>query len=509
MINANSWPQQPANDLRIDTAWRENYSGATINRKLSGVVPAGIYSGFHVTIDANNPLTVLVGDVIEESIAVVETQGYSLTARMPAGMQKALTITPGDTQHIIIQVDYQHHQVSTVELVVTTAITPHSVVLATLQVPSDVERLTTDMLDVSRRIERIPVLTHEQKSNPHPQYQLAATMPLIIDQLNSDQADASLSARQGKKLHELIKSLPPTIDHLRSQSATDILSANQGRILKEMIDTINAFLSSDSSEIESLKNIVEYIKQNKENLQNLGIDNIAGLRDALNTKLDKARFDQLAIPDVAQLPAVLASKANDESVYKKTGGTLSGSVHFDIVQGAWSHGINWTGLTDIFSIHVRETAGGETCGLYFQAQDNTNDLFVFEHYNDTQPKQILVMDHNAATMDVNFTCNGAIYAKGDVTAFSDRRLKQHINPISSPLNKLHQLGGYHYQRSDTGDYQVGVIAQEVQQVLPDAVRTTEDGYLSVNSTGVVALLVEAVKVLSHKVSVLEEQLHGG
>ncbi|NYZ70199.1 hypothetical protein H0A36_29755, partial [Endozoicomonas sp. SM1973] len=285
MINANSWPQQPANDLRIDTAWRENYSGATINRKLSGVVPAGIYSGFHVTIDANNPLTVLVGDVIEESIAVVETQGYSLTARMPAGMQKALTITPGDTQHIIIQVDYQHHQVSTVELVVTTAITPHSVVLATLQVPSDVERLTTDMLDVSRRIERIPVLTHEQKSNPHPQYQLAATMPLIIDQLNSDQADASLSARQGKKLHELIKSLPPTIDHLRSQSATDILSANQGRILKEMIDTINAFLSSDSSEIESLKNIVEYIKQNKENLQNLGIDNIAGLRDALNTKL--------------------------------------------------------------------------------------------------------------------------------------------------------------------------------------------------------------------------------
>ncbi|WP_163836756.1 tail fiber domain-containing protein [Spartinivicinus ruber] len=509
MLNANNWPQQPNNDLRIDTAWRENYSGATINRKLAGVLPAGIYSGFHVTIDQSAPFQVLVGDTTAESIAVIETQGYSLTARMPAGMQKALTITPGETLHVVLAVDYQLNQVSTVELMVTPTLTPNSVVLATLQVPSDAEALTPTMLDVSRRIVRIPVLTHEQKANPHPQYQLVANMPHIIDQLTVDQADACLSARQGKKLHELIKNLPPTIDHLRSQSATDTLSANQGRILKEMIDTINAFLSSDGDEIESLKNIVEYIKQNKENLQNLGIDHIAGLRDALNTKLDKARFEQLAIPDVAKLTAVLDSKADDESVYKKTGGPLSGPVHFDIIRSGTSHGINWTGLTDKFSIHVREIAGSEyRCGLFFQAGDDPNDTFIFEHYNDTQPKQILVMDHNVATMDVNFTCNGAIYAKGDVTAFSDRRLKQHINPISAPLKKLKQLGGYHYQRTDTGNYQVGLIAQEVQQVLPDSVKTTPDGYLSINNTGVVALLVEAVKALSNKVSVLEEQLHG-
>lgn len=509
MINANGWPQQPDNDLRIDTAWRENYSGASMNRKLTGVVPTGIYSGFQVIIDAQHPLTVLVGDTVNESIAVVETQGYSLTTRMPAGMQKAIKITPGSTQHIIIQVDYQHDQVSTVELVVTTTLTPNSVVLATLQVPPNANKLTDSMLDNSRRVERIPVLTHEQKPNPHPQYQLAANMPLIINQLHSDQADASLSAKQGKILHELIKGLPNTLDHLNSLSTTDMLSANQGRILKEMIDTINAFLSSDGSEIESLKNIVQFINQNKENLQSLGIDNIAGLRNALTKKLDKTRFEQLAIPDVAGLPAALSAKANDNTVYKKTGGKLSGAVEFDVVRSGSSHGINWTGLSDRFSVHVRETSGAENCGLYFQAGDNASDQFVFEHVNGSQRKHILVMDHGTATVNGNLTCGGAIYAKSDVTAFSDRRLKKHINPISAPLDKLNQLGGYHYQRTDTGDFQVGVIAQEVQQVLPDSVKTTADGYLSVNSTGVVALLVEAVNALTAKVDALEAELHGG
>ena len=78
-----------------------------------------------------------------------------------------------------------------------------------------------------------------------------------------------------------------TIDNLNSTLTDKALSANQGRILKNSVDNINTLLTSNDTTLDSLQEIVNFIKINKETLSTLAIQSIAGLGDALASKLDK------------------------------------------------------------------------------------------------------------------------------------------------------------------------------------------------------------------------------
>lgn len=90
---------------------------------------------------------------------------------------------------------------------------------------------------------------------------------------------------------------------------------------------------------------------------------------------------------------------------------------------------------------------------------------------------------------------------------SDVRLKDNITPIPDALNKLGQISGNTYNRNDLGGRKmVGVIAQEVQAVLPDGVSVFREDFLAVDPMAVTALLVEAVKELSAKNDALEARL---
>ncbi|WP_462166994.1 tail fiber domain-containing protein [Pseudoalteromonas sp. GB43] len=95
-----------------------------------------------------------------------------------------------------------------------------------------------------------------------------------------------------------------------------------------------------------------------------------------------------------------------------------------------------------------------------------------------------------------------IYA-ADFVATSDRRIKADIKPIENALDKVMKLSGNTYIRTDLENTaSTGVIAQEVEAVLPEAV-VEEDDVKRVSYNGVVAMLVEAVKELTAKVKVLE------
>lgn len=98
---------------------------------------------------------------------------------------------------------------------------------------------------------------------------------------------------------------------------------------------------------------------------------------------------------------------------------------------------------------------------------------------------------------------GDVYAAGDVTAFSDVRLKCNFTPLLDPINKVKKLNGLKYDRKDIDLTQNGLIAQDVQKVLPESVKEDDNGTLSVAYNGVVALLVEAVKELTERVEELE------
>jgi len=105
----------------------------------------------------------------------------------------------------------------------------------------------------------------------------------------------------------------------------------------------------------------------------------------------------------------------------------------------------------------------------------------------------------AATLHVG----GAIYASGDITALSDQRYKQNITPLYNCLDSVCSLTGYSYTRTDykPGESQIGLIAQEVNQVYPQAVNyDTESDIYSLNYTALIAPLVQSIKELREQVN---------
>jgi len=97
-------------------------------------------------------------------------------------------------------------------------------------------------------------------------------------------------------------------------------------------------------------------------------------------------------------------------------------------------------------------------------------------------------------------------ATGNVTAFSDERLKENITVIPNALEKLMTLDGVTFVRKDTGQKGTGLVAQALQKVLPEAVITNEDGYLSVAYGNTVGLLIEAIKEQQRQIEELKNQI---
>ncbi|NJM38452.1 MAG: hypothetical protein HC845_11660 [Akkermansiaceae bacterium] len=99
--------------------------------------------------------------------------------------------------------------------------------------------------------------------------------------------------------------------------------------------------------------------------------------------------------------------------------------------------------------------------------------------------------------------NGLIRTTGAVNTSSDRRFKQDIQPISGALEKVSRLQGVSYDWNRTAfpdknfadQRQIGFIARDVKEVLPELVTQDDQGYLSVAYSSTVPVLVEAVKEL--------------
>ena len=112
---------------------------------------------------------------------------------------------------------------------------------------------------------------------------------------------------------------------------------------------------------------------------------------------------------------------------------------------------------------------------------------------------------SGSTGTVSFGATGGIVASDDITAFSDKRLKEDIKPIENALQKVSELNGYTFKKIGQDKRLTGLIAQEVQQVLPEAVHENEDGMLSVAYGNTVSLLVEAIKELQAQVNGLMQE----
>lgn len=105
--------------------------------------------------------------------------------------------------------------------------------------------------------------------------------------------------------------------------------------------------------------------------------------------------------------------------------------------------------------------------------------------------------------------SGSLYVGGDIYSFaaSDIRLKENLSKIDNSLEKLLKISGYQYRWNKIAQemypertmQDVGVIAQEVKDIVPSAVVEREDGYLAVRYDKLIPLLIEAVKSLKAEI----------
>ena len=159
-----------------------------------------------------------------------------------------------------------------------------------------------------------------------------------------------------------------------------------------------------------------------------------------------------------------------DAALPKTGGTVTGSITFN-----------------------------DGHGLYF---GTGNDAVFFCNgsilYTDLGSEIDSWQIRDGSTLRYTFDDNGSFTATGNITAYSDIRIKADIELIPDAVNKVKQLRGVTFLRSDAKEKDAdvrhtGVIAQEVLEVLPEAVIENEEGMYSVAYGNMVGLLIEAIK----------------
>lgn len=112
------------------------------------------------------------------------------------------------------------------------------------------------------------------------------------------------------------------------------------------------------------------------------------------------------------------------------------------------------------------------------------------------------------TMAFNIA-NGNLTVSGNVTAYSDARIKTEISTLKDALDKVTRMRGVTYRRTDSGEKNIGVIAQEVNDVLPEVIKTVgdeNDPTYTVAYGNMAALFIEAIKELDARITAIERKL---
>ena len=153
---------------------------------------------------------------------------------------------------------------------------------------------------------------------------------------------------------------------------------------------------------------------------------------------------------------------------------------------------------------VNTPGGIGTLNLYGQ----TTSAYTFVYNSGTgSSDQTVTFAHSANGVLGNFDNTGNFTATLNITAYSDKRLKTNIQKIDNALDKVGQLNGYTFDRTDKKDEprQTGVIAQEVLEVLPEAVLGSEETTYSVAYGNMMGLMIEAIKELKAEIDILKNK----
>lgn len=138
--------------------------------------------------------------------------------------------------------------------------------------------------------------------------------------------------------------------------------------------------------------------------------------------------------------------------------------------------------------HIKYDYPDDSTKYWLAGADSSGDLNSdFLIYNSERNAVDMLIEHNTGNLKVASTVDAVSF-----TTSSDRNLKTDIKPIEQALDKVLTLGGYTFIYKNSGKESTGVVAQEVEQVLPQVV-VGEEGEKSVSYGNMVGLLIEAIK----------------
>ena len=149
-------------------------------------------------------------------------------------------------------------------------------------------------------------------------------------------------------------------------------------------------------------------------------------------------------------------------------------------------------------------------GTTIATLSNTSSDFVIT--TGVQDKDFIIKGDDGGgsvtALTIDMSAAGAATFNNDVTAFSDRRLKTDIEPITNALPKVMQMQGVYYKRNDVEDAreQIGVIAQDMEAIVPEVVLTADDDMQtkSVDYGKLCAVLIESIKELKAEIDELKK-----
>jgi len=154
--------------------------------------------------------------------------------------------------------------------------------------------------------------------------------------------------------------------------------------------------------------------------------------------------------------------------------------------------------------------GASPNGYLYLTGGNPSQGGIIQFYSPSNVRQgIIYSDTTGASTDTgnliyigaSHWFQGGITSTGNITTISDSRLKTNVHTIKDALNKVSKLRGVTFDKDNKAN--IGVIAQEIQSVFPEAVSTDDKGYLSVSYGNLVGVLIEAIKELKLEIDILK------
>jgi len=212
--------------------------------------------------------------------------------------------------------------------------------------------------------------------------------------------------------------------------------------------------------------------------------------------------------NVIGLAGLLANVGGtDANAVQKTGDTMSGALTMNANLDITNSNILFIGGSDTELVYQTSGSYGSTnflvkSNLRTTAIESTGHIYL----NPTGSSNLYVGD--ASSQRLTLDQSGNLTVSGDMVAFSDVSLKYNIQTIENALDKVDAMRGVVFNRADLpgNPEQVGVIAQEMQEVVPQVVHEQPNGLLGVAYGNLTAVLIEAVKELRAELNEIKSRL---